>query len=302
MTSTRFSTEFGIRGSLYQMFTAHLLSLLTTLLAIDPLSAAESGREVGRIKGKTLQEVSGMAASRQNPGVLWLHNDGQAKRLYAVKTSGKMAAQLKLPFEVEDVEDIAIGPGPDADKDYLYVGDIGDNDRKRREIRVVRFLEPSLSDGVSTAEGAQLFQLTYPDGAHDAEALMVDQRAGDLLIATKEEGRSRIYGVSIQQLELEKSAKLHLIISTDVSFVSAGDVSRDGSMIVLRRENQGWLWQRSREESLAAVLAEEPKTIPVRGKKQGENGEAIAFEPENAGYYTVSEGKDERIYLFDLAE
>ena len=53
-----------------------------------------------------------MAASRLNPGVLWLHNDGESGELFAVNTSGKLVAFVKCRARMKDLEEIAIGPGP----------------------------------------------------------------------------------------------------------------------------------------------------------------------------------------------
>ena len=44
-----------------------------------------------------------------------------------------------------DVEDIAIGPSPDATRDFLYFGDVGNNKRNRKEIYIYKFLEPKIS-------------------------------------------------------------------------------------------------------------------------------------------------------------
>ena len=169
------------------------LSGVVALMIVSGAAAhgADTGQELGRIKIKPLQEVSGIAASRRHEDVLWMHNDGEAKHVFAVKTSGKVAAQVKIPEAVEDVEDMAIGPGPEEGVDYLYLGDIGDNDGDRREVRVVRFAEPSLDHerGQPKVRDAEVIRLQYPDGPHDAEALLVDPMTGDLIIVTKEDRR-----------------------------------------------------------------------------------------------------------------
>jgi hypothetical protein len=85
-----------------------------------------------------------------------------------------------------------------------------------------------------------------------------------------------------------------------VDKVSGGDISRDGGLVLLRREDRGWLWNRAAGESLQQALARDPQEVPVRGKKQGPNGEAATFDPTGGGYYTISEGKKEWIYKFDL--
>ncbi|HET9480167.1 MAG TPA: hypothetical protein VFP98_00285, partial [Candidatus Polarisedimenticolia bacterium] len=80
-----------------------------------------------------------------------------------------------------DWEAIAPGPGPDGGS-YLYVGDIGDNDGRRRHVTVYRVPEPSADEGESAA--AEALHAAYPDGPTDAESLFVTG-SGDVYIITK---------------------------------------------------------------------------------------------------------------------
>jgi hypothetical protein len=273
----------------------------SSFLEAKPAWCEEPGRELGRVKIKPLRETSGVAASRQNADTVWLHNDGEAAHLFAVKTSGKVAAQVRLPAGIEDLEDIAIGPGSD-EADSIYLGDIGDNDSDRREVRVLRFAEPRL-DAVAqlVAHDVETFHLTYPDGAHDAEALMVDPATGDLLIAIKQGRRTGVYRAAAANLKNGGRAELQTIAILNIGEVSAGDISADGRLLALRSESEGWLWERQGAEPWDEVLLNEPHEIPVRGRRQGENGEAIAFAHDGASYLTISEGKNERLYAFPIA-
>ena len=45
----------------------------------------------------------------------------------------------------QDFEDITQGTGPDAGINYIYLGDIGNNDYDREELYVYRFPEPETS-------------------------------------------------------------------------------------------------------------------------------------------------------------
>jgi hypothetical protein len=220
-----------------------------------------------------------------------------------VSTSGELVALVSFPAAVVDTEDIAIGPGPIDGRDYLYVGDIGDNDDNRREIRVVRIAEPELSGGRGQqlrVEDAEVFRLAYPDGPRNAEALFIDSRDRMLCIVTKEDGGARLYTLPLDELSVERMAKLTIGGRPDVRQVSAGAISADGSRIILRREDQGWLWVRRDRESAAEALERKPKKVPVLGKRQGKNGEAICFAPDGETYFTVSEGKKQTLYQFDL--
>jgi hypothetical protein len=266
-------------------------------------NAQDVSHEVGRIKTKELVETSGLAASRHNPEVLWLHNDGSSGRVFAVSPTGKLVALVTCRAKFDDFEDIAIGPGPKRDVDYLYLGDIGDNSSRRSEIRVVRFAEPDLSGERGqelTIDDAETFRLTYPDSSHNAEALLVDPVRNELCIVTKEKKRARLYCVAIGQLKQESVAKLALTATLNVEYISAGTISADGRQILLRWEKEGWLWNREKSESVADALSKKPKRVPVLGKDQAHNGESIDFSPSGDEYYTVSEGKKQAIYVFDL--
>jgi hypothetical protein len=264
---------------------------------------ADVSHELGKIKVEQLKEISDLAASRRNPDVLWLHNDGDSGQLFAVSTSGKLVALVDCRAAIKDLEDIAIGPGPEKGVDYLYLGDIGDNSEKRREIRVARFAEPDLSGGRGQqleVNDAEEFRLNYPDGPHDAEAMFVDPVTGELCIVTKEKKRARLYTAAGVQLRDQTVTMLTAAGEMDVEEVSAGAISPDGRHVLLRREGQGWLWKRAAGESVADAMARKPKKVPVLGKQQGPNGESITFTAASDGYFTVSEGKKQAIYQFDL--
>jgi len=86
--------------------------------------------DLGLIGYDAISEASGIAASRSNPDVLWTHNDGgDSPRLFAFNTQGKHLGVYSIAgVSNRDWEDMAIGPGPIDGQQYLYIGEIGDND------------------------------------------------------------------------------------------------------------------------------------------------------------------------------
>jgi hypothetical protein len=271
-----------------------------------PVVSAESDevpREVGRVRAPELREISGLAASRRNPEVLWVHNDGGAKQAYAISTAGALIAEVRMRKKIDDIEDIAVGPGTQDGVDYVYVGDIGDNESNRRKIQLVRFPEPDLagkSKAELRAEGVEVFELKYPDGPHDAEALMVDPVLGDALIVSKEKGRSRLYSIALGSLREDSPNGLELAGYLNVDGVSGGDISASGNLIALRSEERGWVWSRRPDETVFAAMQRAPRIVLARGRTQSQNGESIGFHPEGRRYYTISEGPLEPIYIFPL--
>ena len=262
------------------------------------------GIPVGQVTQSGLAEISGIAASRQNPRVLWIHNDRARDQVFAVATDGRLLGTWTLGGEVDDLEDIAMGPGPRQDLQYLYCGDIGDNSVLRSSIRVYRAAEPAVDATLMKELGStgfpevETFHLSYPDGAHNAEALMVDPWTGDVLIATKERGIARIYQAKPSQLTDGAKVKLSFVTELAFDIVSAGDISADGREIILRQEDFARIWKRRPGQTLAEALTGEPTEVPVIGTPSEPNGEAVAFAPDVSGYFTISEGTAPRLYFF----
>src|SRR5262249_9771285 len=130
--------------------------------------------------------------------IFWTHNDsGDGPFVYAFDRQGKHRGVWRgAGAKAIDWEDMAVGPGPKRGQSYLYLGDIGDNSKSRSEIVVYWVPEPRIigSDSSSTVknpretEAADIIRLSYPDGKHDAESLLVHPATGDLYIITKTRG------------------------------------------------------------------------------------------------------------------
>ena len=243
-------------------------------------------------------EGSGMVMSRQNPGVFWVHNDnGWAGSVFAIATNGSYLGRFYIPTVFfGDFEDIAIGPGPNREFQYIYLGDIGDNFANRSEIHVYRFPEPAaygyFAAGVPFDQpllGVQDITLTYPDGSYDAEALMIDPLTGDLFIANKMSDRSRIYRASRAQLDSGAPVQLSFVREiTDIRSVSAGDISPDGRLIMMRRGGKSWYWPRAVGQTVSSAFFggwTSPSQVPATEP----NGEDLAFHPTGLGVYSFSE-------------
>jgi hypothetical protein len=265
-----------------------------------------NGTSLGAVKINALTEASGIAASQRNPGVLWTHNDGSQAKVYALSTNATLFATFNLTKSVGDVEDIAVGPGPSIGVSYLYVGDIGGqggSDDVRSTVKILRIPEPRVdrpsgnppSFDFGTVES---FTLAYPDGSYDAETLLVDPVTSDLFVLTKESNVARMYRANLNGLS--NSAKVTMSFVRTVSFdnASGGDISADGTQIVLRQENFARLWLRCDSEPISNAFNRPPKVIPVIGEPDEPNGEGIALLRDGTGYVTISEGEDPEIYYF----
>jgi hypothetical protein len=286
------------------------------LCALPPPDAATSPR----VSSPDVVEISGLAVSRTQPGVIWGHNDsGDTARVFAISPTGEHLRTFTLAgATATDWEDMAIGPGPTPGSDYLYLGDIGDNQAVRPSIIVYRVAEPAVSVGAMPSDdlaGVEALTLRYADKPHDAETLLVDPVTGDLFVVTKEivAGLSSVFRAAAPlapgpEIVIEKVAEFDLrqnqsrvVVPPDASPLAnvgwvptAGDILSDGSLIAIRTYSTVWIWARGDDETVAAALESPPCEGPSILEPQGE---AIAF-GGNDRYYTLSEGADPALHSF----
>lgn len=253
----------------------------------------------GRVGTPEITELSGLALSPDQPGVLWAHNDsGDRARVFALRPDGTPLADLDVPgADAVDWEDIAIGPAsPGASARALYLGDIGDNAAARSGIDVYRVAEPRLPATGTTAPATRL-RLRYPDGAHDAETLLVEPTTGELAIVTKRlDGASQIYTASPSAVAqaaagavvtLRADARLQLGFG---GMATAGDVSADGRVVAVRTYTALVVWARPKGATLAATLRRPPcrGSVALAGEGQGE---ALALTRHGDAFFTAPEGR-----------
>jgi hypothetical protein len=269
------------------------LPLSTLPVDTDACAALTVVTSEGSVNGDDVTEISGAVASRNRPGVLWVHNDsGGGAAVHAVATDGTRLATVLLDGVLAlDWEDIAIGPGPTPDADYLYVGDIGDNFGLRPDLTVFRLVEPE-PNGVEAATEIERLRVAYPDPGPDSEAIAVDPATGDLILVTKtQDGLPSVYRAPAARLGTEAVTGLERVAVLDLgdgAQVTAADFSPNGDRFVLRGYDEVWVWPRL-DQDLTATLAAPPCLAASPDEVQGE---AITFSADGASLYTVSEGTD----------
>ena len=213
--------------------------MLATSAAIA--DAQQSCRVAGESMGvEGLSEASGIAVSRKTPGVLWSHNDSGEPALVALATDGKPRGRVLVSgASAGDWEDVEVGPCPQGS--CIYIGDIGDNSARRREVFIYRVPEPDSGAKVTTR--AESMRVSYPDGPRDAEALIV-LPDGKLFIVSKGElGPVALYRVP-QAFENGAAVRLERVATLMEARggkgvgrqdrVTGASSSPDGRWIVLR--------------------------------------------------------------------
>ncbi len=259
---------------------------------------------LARLQSSAIAESSGIVASRNNPGLYWTHNDsGDGPFIYAFDREGMSRGVWRITgASARDWEDIAAGPGPLSNRGYLYLGDIGDNSLSRSTIVVYRVPEPLVAGAeTSTAknpeatETAETIQLNYPDGPHNAEALLVHPTSGDLYVVTKEPlGTAGVYKASAP-LDTVRTVKLTFIgglksLGIMGGAVTGGDISPDGRRVALSDYMQGYeIELGDREKGSFDAIWKQPISVIALGQRK--QGEAICYSLDGKALLTTSEGK-----------
>ncbi len=272
-----------------------------------PPASANDGygppRKLANLKDPAVNESSGIVASRTTPGLYWTHNDsGDGPFIYAFDIRGTRRGVWRVTgAEAHDWESISAGPGSERDKNYLYIGDIGDNDERRSHIEVYRVVEPTISETDASAtksrpqltQPAEMIRLRYPDGKYDAEALLVHPRTGDLYIVTKQPfANPRVYKATAP-LQLTKQTTLEFVAELSVpdllgGMITDGDISPNGCRVALCDYLQGYeLVLPDCQSAFDTIWKQYLNPIALGARPQGE---AIGYRLDGKALLATSEG------------
>lgn len=254
--------------------------------------------QLAQLADKKLEEVSGLAASRTNPGLLWAHNDsGNPAVVYLVDEALKIRLSCELKgIKNRDWEDIAVGPGPDKTKRYVYVADIGDNSARHAYKYIYRFEEPVLNndDSQITITSFDTIVFRLEGETKDAEAILIHPATGNIYLVSKRESPVHLYELKLSEFVAD-TLTAENISSIPFTQIVAADFSADGEEVLLKNYDQIYYW-RLEGRSLPDALKEKPEVLKYTEEPQGE---AITFNLDGSGFYTLSEKiTGEKSYLY----
>lgn len=254
----------------------------------------------GVVMAPLLDEISGLAASRRNPGVLFMHNDRDAPELFAVSEAGALLASFTYAGaadqHVEDVEDVAVGDCPAGT--CVFLADTGGNLSARTSYAIVRLAEPAVEATASVALAAEWLSFTYPDGAaHDAESLLVAPRGEALYVIDKV-----AYGEVSTVYRLPATFGGPAVVATKIATLpvpgqrdlpaTAADAHPCGAGFILATGNTAYEFRIAADAPFEESFAAAPVVVPVAVELQREG---IAYAPDGRSFFTTGEGSSEPI-------
>jgi len=264
---------------------------MLSLLAFAPLDDRFAKPVVkGKITNNDLTETSGIAVSLKNKGMLWAHNDsGDLPKLYLLDTTGQVRKVFSLEKATHiDWEDIALHYDSTTQKSYLYIGDIGDNFSLMPFRTIYKIEEPSIDEPVQIT-GVQKMIFKYPDGARDAETLLVSPVDGSIIIVTKREQKVHVYKLAFKPFRTEQDTiKPELMGKLNFNNIVGGDINPDGRSLLLKTYKHVYLWDLT-ENGIASIMNQSPSRI--KSYIEEPQGESICWDVLGEGFFTLSEKK-----------
>lgn len=276
--------------------------ILFIALALAP-GAAALPRLAALLNDPEIAEISGIAASRAHPGVLWVHNDSFSEAaLYALSPQGKRLAKLSIDGVSNfDWEDLAA-----FDRDgrhYLLIADTGDNGGIRSKLQLHVIEEPqTLADAHVRPAWSIVFR--WPDGARDVEAVAVDARHDTVLLIGKKRVPPDLFSLPLtpsggETLSARRIGALVGVAQPNAedlernpvygryrSQITAADISADGRMLAVLNYRIIYLYTRHGDADWGSVVAHPGRELPFPWLAQAE---ALAFDPDGKQLWLISE-------------
>lgn len=232
-----------------------------------------------------MEELSGLASDGKNFYAV-SDSDNGTLRIQVMGRDCVVTRTITAPVDPYDVEDLAITPDG-----TLWAADTGDNNKSRATVALHK---------VSPSGAVELFRVTYPDGKHDAEALIIDKSGTPYIITKEPLGSALVYRPTgplrtDAPVPLEQVARVSLSTtdtpggplegSLDSRLVTGAASTADGSVIALRTYTDAYLYPVP-DGDVVKALAGDPVRVPLPNEPQGE---AIAFDPDGT-LLSASEG------------
>jgi len=226
-------------------------------------------------------------------------NDGGDQVSVSVLDGSCQVSQTRTAaVDPYDPEDLAV----DADGTF-WLADTGDNNSLRATVALIALRR----DG-----SAAVHRLTYPDGAHDAEALLLAPDGTPYVVTKEVLGSSGVYRPATPLsadavVPMERVATVNMTLTGTPGgpvgragqlLVTGGAVAGDGHALALRTYTDAYVWALDGSDVVGA-LAAEPVRMPLPDSPQGE---AISFTADGGQLVVASEGVPSDVVVVPVSE
>ncbi len=276
------------------MFCALLVALLgspAVPAAGAPPAEPKPGKKLCKISEQSLAEISGLVSTKDGYVAVADGSDeaGGILEVYDLNKDCEVAERHTFQQDPFDPEDMAI------EKDgTLWIADTGDNDLERDTVALWK-IAPDRSRAV-------IHRLTYPDGKHDAEALLMSPDGQPVIITKDLDGKGNS-GVYVAKDPLKPEASVPLTKAggwklkdtgtggnrfgvAGQKLVTGAAMSPDGKRAVVRTYADAYEWKITGGDIAKSLTKSDPVRTPLPGEVQGES---ITYTRDGKRFVTATE-------------
>ncbi len=312
------SNDIGPFPSLIRLSLAASLGVLLLTACAQPPSYTPAQRT--GMMPTPIDESSGLAVSRRDPGMLWTQNDSGGRAvLYAVEPNGARRGELHITkLAHHDWEDLA---SFELDgRAWLLIADVGDNSGNRTDCALYVIAEPDPAElsplHATDASVAWQIPVRFPDGARDCEAVAVDARAGVIYLLAKRASPLGLYSLPLRPSNQIPPPAATLVAELPASLIpqpstsqrmlpipsgryrsqpTGMDFAADGSAAVILTYGDVLLFRRQKKEPWKTALTREPVVLDPHRLLQAEG---VAFGADNRTIHVSTEGENSAILRY----
>jgi hypothetical protein len=217
-------------------------------------------------------------------------DDSDKIRIIYLDGSCKVTSTVRYPTPARDPEDVAVAPDG-----TLWVADIGDNltsQTRRQNIALWK---------VAAGGPPVIHRMAYPDGPHDAEALLFAGDGTPVIVTKEASGKAGLYvpngplqpqsttGVPLKKVgEFTPAAtgENNLLGALGETVITGAATSPDRHRVALRTYTAAYEWDVPNGDVVKAITTGTPRLTILPDEPQGE---AIAYSPDGKFFLTLSD-------------
>jgi hypothetical protein len=235
--------------------------------------------KVGSLKG-VVPESSGLSPAPESGNYFSFGDDGNSPTLYEINGVGKLVRTIEVPATNTDWESLS----RDGSGNY-YIGDCGNNDSQRRDLKIYKF-RPDSPKSVGTIAFSYPDQRDFPPKKKqrnfDCEASLWHD--GQVWLFTKDRGQDRtsnVYTVPDQPGTYTAKKITALAIPGQVTDAA---LRADGHRLVLLGRGELFILDGN---TWADILKATPRQVSLAGAGQTEG---VAFKNDNTLLISTEQG------------
>ena len=249
---------------------------------------------------KKLKEVSGIEITTGSD-LIWMINDsGNKAKLYGISKNGKISKEISVKTKNNDWEDLTSD-----EEGNIYIGDFGNNESDRKNLRVLKINKKYLSKRKAKVERIRFEYENQKDFSPKKKKMLFDAEAffyfnKNIYVFTKSRVKNKYGKTFLYRFPAEKGNHVAQLIGEyknckELScWITSADISQDGKKVVLLSQKNILIFTDFKEDNF---LEGSVKEIELLNNTQKE---AICFIDNNTLLLTDEKSGGEGGNLYQL--